>query len=163
MSVLLLNASFEPLRVITVRRAIGLVLAGKADLVEAGDTPLRSATATHPVPVVVRLRYMVTVPFTARVPLNRRTLAARDGGVCQVTGCTRPGSTIDHVIPRARGGRHEWSNVAAMCPRHNNAKGDRLLDELGRTLKAQPRAPRGPLVLVEASDTAWQPYLAHLT
>lgn len=165
MTVLLLNASFEPLRVISIRRALGLVLAGKADLVEAGDGELRGASASFPVPVVVRLRYMVTLPFAAQVPLNRRTLAARDGGTCQVVGCVRRGTTVDHVIPRSRGGAHTWSNVVAMCQPHNGTKGDQLLSELGWELKATPRAPRGPMLVLAAAGTAptpaWEPYLAY--
>ena len=163
MSVLLLNATFEPLSVITIRRAICLVLAGKADLVEHGDGEIRSATCAYPVPAVVRLRNFVRLPFAHRVPLNRRTLAARDGGRCQVAGCTRAGTTVDHIVPRSRGGRHEWANVALMCYPHNRTKSDRLLSELGWALKAAPRSPRGArLLLVVGANTpapTWEPYL----
>ena len=164
MSVLLLNATYEPLHVVTLRRAIGLILSGKADLVEAGDDEIRSATESYPVPLVIRLRRFVRLPFATRVPLNRRTLTVRDGGACQVSGCHRKGSTIDHIVPRVLGGRHEWGNVALMCHDHNQAKSDRLLSELGWKLKAAPRAPKGTyLVLVAAQakpDPAWEPYLA---
>lgn len=164
MTVLLLNASFEPLRIITLRRALGLVLAGKADLIEAGAGNVRAATETFPVPVVVRLRTMVTLPFTTRVPLNRRTLNVRDHGICQLVGCDARGTTIDHVVPRSKGGEHTWTNTVLMCPAHNGEKGDRLLDELGWELKAPPRAPRGALVVIAASgvqpDAVWEPYLA---
>ena len=166
MDVLLLNASYEPLRIITVRRAVMMVLAGRAVMVEAGDGHLRSASAAVPVPVVVRLRHMVRVPFAARVPLNRRTLARRDGGRCQVAGCSAAGHTIDHVVPRSRGGRHEWGNVALMCTAHNRAKSDRLLTELGWTLKRPPRPPSPACALVEVGDVptdAWVPYLRPAT
>lgn len=166
MTVLLLNASFEPLRVITVRRALGLVLAGKADLVvPAGDAHIRSAGgAEFEVPAVVRLRHMVRVPFQASAPLSRRAIRARDGRACQVAGCSRTGQTVDHIVPRSRGGTHEWTNVALMCLRHNSQKGDRLLDELGWTLKAEPRAPRGALILLaragmDAPPPLWAPFL----
>ncbi len=170
MTVLLLNASFEPLRVITVRRALGLVLAGKADLVErAGSSSIRSTGGQEfAVPAVVRLRRMVRVPFQATAPLSRRAISARDGHVCQVVGCLRPGQTVDHVVPRSRGGTHEWHNVVLMCVRHNSHKGDRLIDELGWRLKREPRAPRGALVMlaragINEPPAAWSTYLPALT
>ena len=161
MSVLLLNATFEPLSVITIRRAMGLVLAGKADLVEHGDGEFRSATRAYPVPAVVRLRNFVRLPFARSVPLNRRTLTSRDGGRCQVTGCTRAGTTVDHIVPRSRGGRHTWANVALMCYQHNRAKSDRTLSELGWTLRSVPRAPRGVRLVLGTAAAApmWEPYL----
>jgi 5-methylcytosine-specific restriction endonuclease McrA len=166
MTVLLLNASYEPLRVIPLRRAVGLVLAGKVDLVEAStDQVLRtSGGAQYAVPVVVRLRYMVKVPFQATVPLSRRAIDARDERRCQVAGCDRHGQTVDHVVPRSRGGAHEWTNVVLMCTRHNSHKGARLLSELGWHLKREPVAPRGELVIlaragIRQAPEAWAPYL----
>lgn len=166
MSVLLLNASFEPLRVITVRRALGLVLAGKADLIEPVDGALIRSTggATFEVPAVVRLRRMVRIPFQSTAPLSRRALLARDGHRCQVKGCNRAGQTVDHVVPRSRGGVHEWTNVTLMCVRHNSLKGDRLLSELGWRLESEPHAPRGAVVLLaragmQAPLPSWAPYL----
>jgi 5-methylcytosine-specific restriction endonuclease McrA len=166
MTVLLLNASFEPLRVITTRRALGLVLSGKADLVVPdGDGLIRSTGgAEFAVPAVVRLRRMVRVPFQATAPLSRRAIQARDGKRCQVVGCSRLGQTVDHLVPRSRGGEHEWTNVALMCVRHNSQKGDRLLQELGWKLKAEPTAPRGALVLLtragmESPPPLWAPFL----
>jgi 5-methylcytosine-specific restriction endonuclease McrA len=166
MTVLLLNASFEPLRVITTRRALGLVLSGKADLVVPdGDEHIRSTGgAEFAVPAVVRLRRMVRVPFQATAPLSRRAIQARDGKSCQVVDCQRVGQTIDHIVPRSRGGTHEWTNVTMMCVRHNSQKGDRLLHELGWRLKAEPTAPRGALVLLaragmESPHPSWAPFL----
>ena len=166
MTVLLLNASFEPLRVITTRRALGLVLADKADLVVPdGDGYIRSTGgAEFAIPAVVRLRRMVRVPFQATAPLSRRAIQARDGRSCQVVGCSRVGQTIDHIVPRSRGGAHEWTNVVMMCVRHNSQKGDRLLGELGWKLKSEPAAPRGALVLLaragmQAPLPLWAPYL----
>ena len=166
MTVLLLNASYEPLRVITLRRAIGLVLAGKVDLVESSaDQVLRtSGGAAYEVPVVVRLRNMVKVPFQATVPLSRRAIEARDERRCQVSGCDRHGQTVDHVVPRSRGGAHEWTNVVLMCTRHNSHKGAHLLSELGWHLKREPVAPRGELVIlaragIRQAPEAWAPYL----
>jgi 5-methylcytosine-specific restriction endonuclease McrA len=166
MTVLLLNASFEPLRVVTVRRGLGLVLSGKADLIAPLDGEYVRSTggATFEVPAVIRLRQMVRVPFQATAPLSRRALVARDGHRCQVSGCNRSGQTVDHIVPRSRGGSHEWTNVALMCVRHNSQKGDRLLSELGWRLRTEPRAPRGALILLaragmHSPHPAWAPYL----
>lgn len=166
MAVLLLNASFEPLRVITMRRALGLVLSSKADLVvPEGDKVIRTAGGlTFEMPAVVRLRRFVRVPFQATIPLSRLALQARDGKRCQVSGCNRAGQTIDHVVPKSRGGQHEWTNVALMCLRHNSAKGDRLLEELGWKLDRRPVAPRGALILlaragIQVPPDTWSPFL----
>ncbi len=167
MSVLLLNATYEPMRVLPLRRALALVLAGKAEMVKAGDGEIRSASDSFPVPAVIRLLYFVKLPFTGKVPLNRRALSVRDEGCCQVAGCRRSGATVDHVVPRSRGGDHRWENVVLMCRQHNKAKSDRLLSELGWELKRQPKAPRGGnayLVLVAASRApsaaeSWGPYM----
>ena len=162
MDVLLLNASCEPLRFITVRRALGMVITGRAVMVAAGDGHVHSASDEFPVPLVVRLRQMVRIPFAARVPLNRRTLSKRDAGRCQVAGCPDVGSTIDHVVPRSRGGRHEWRNVVLMCVAHNRTKSDRLLSELGWRLKRAPRPLAPAYALMEVGEEpigAWAPYL----
>lgn len=163
MSVLLLNASFEPLRVIPLRRAIGLIVSGKAEILAEGEGQIRSVSLTLPVPLVVRLREMVRVPFVAHVPLSRRAVLLRDGRRCQFSHCGRTASTIDHLVPRSRGGLHEWTNVVAACSQCNAKKGDRLIDELGWRLHRRPFAPRGPMVLFAAqvhhTPEAWTPFL----
>ncbi|MBU6217193.1 MAG: HNH endonuclease [Acidobacteria bacterium] len=169
MTVLLLNASYEPLRVVPRRRALGLLLAGKVDLVVADPGPgvRTSGGATFEAPAVLRLRHMVRVPFRSAVPLSRRAIEARDRRRCQVAGCDRAGQTVDHVVPRSRGGAHEWTNVVLMCTRHNSAKGSRLLVELGWHLEREPTVPRGELVLLaraglRTAPAAWLPYLPGL-
>lgn len=160
--VLLLNASFEVLRAIPINRAVVLVLQEKAEVVESGEEFVRSAYFQMPWPKVIRLKYFVRIPWKAKVALNRKNLALRDGGECQVVGCVRKGDTVDHVIPRSRGGLHEWMNTTSMCSKCNQAKGDKLLAELGWTLKHQPSVPAGGrmwLGLVEL-DPAWEPHLA---
>ena len=163
MPALLLNASFEAIRIIPLRRAMTLVLTGRGTMVEPLGEEWRTPSRTYPVPSVVKLVDMVKVPFAARVPLNRRTLKVRDGGSCQVVGCTSAGTTVDHILPRSRGGEHTWNNVVLMCAPHNEHKGDRLLRDLGWQLKTVPRAPRGALVLLTAAQTEpreeWLPYL----
>lgn len=162
-SVLLLNASYEPLRIISTRRAVCLVLAEKAEVIEEKSGRLRSATASVAIPAVIRLRHFVQIPFKATYPLNRRSLVVRDNHECQVSGCERIGSTIDHVVPRSRGGRHEWANVALMCPKHNFAKADKSLEQMGWTLKREPRQPTGVMWLLIGTgvehDPQWSTYL----
>jgi 5-methylcytosine-specific restriction endonuclease McrA len=159
---LLLNASYEPLRVIAFRRAVVLVIEGKADVVEEGDQQLRSASFAMAAPLVIRLRRMVKVPFRARLPLNRANLVIRDGHRCVY--CDRYGVplTIDHVVPRSRGGRHVWENVVAACGPCNHRKADKLLAELGWSLDVTPKAPKGRLLIGYAvldPDPSWGPYL----
>src|SRR5690349_4795487 len=103
---LVLNATFEPLAVVPLRRAVVLVLADKADVVERSGGQWRSAGAAVDVPAVIRLRRYVRVPYRARAPLTRHGLMARDGWRCQY--CTARAATVDHVVPRSRGGRHRW-------------------------------------------------------
>jgi 5-methylcytosine-specific restriction endonuclease McrA len=138
---LVLNATYEPLCVVSSRRAVVLVITGKAVTVEAGDTELHSERATIRVPVVVRLNRFVRVPFRASVPLTRRAVFARDGGRCVY--CRAPATSIDHVLPRSRGGEHTWENVVSCCRRCNHTKADRVITELGWRMPRQPRAPTG--------------------
>lgn len=157
-SVLLLNASFEVLRAVSLGRAVVLVLEDKAEIVEDTGEYVRSPSVQIPMPSVIRLKTFVKVPWKAKVALNRKNLVARDDGECQKVGCARRGDTIDHVQPRSRGGRHEWTNVTLMCGKHNQEKGDRLLSELGWTLKHQPTLPTRTIVL-GITDPAWEPHL----
>ena len=159
MTVLLLNASYEPLRVISMKRAVVLVLQDKAEIIEADEEPVRSATFEMLRPSVIRLVSYVNLPYRAKVPLNRRTLATRDRHTCQY--CGNHGNTIDHVIPRSRGGRHEWTNVVLACGPCNFTKSDRLLSELGWALPSQPSVPKTRLVIgMVERNPAWEPHLA---
>lgn len=157
MAVLLLNASFEPLHVIPLRRAIGLVVAGKVDVIANGDGEIHSTTRTFPIPAVLRLRYMVRVPFRQHVALSRRAVLIRDQKRCQFTHCDRTASTIDHVVPRSKGGEHVWTNVVAACAPCNTRKGSRSLADLGWSLKKRPIAPRGTVVLLSSAGVQTVP------
>ena len=113
--VLVLNASYEPLGVVPLRRALVLVLENKAVCLEESGAFMHSATVTVPAPSVVRLKRFVRVPYRGPVPLTRRALFARDGGRCMY--CGGVATSVDHVIPRSRGGKHVWDNVVASCRR----------------------------------------------
>lgn len=138
---LVLNATYEPLCVISGRRAAVLVLTEKAVPVAEGDAVLHSQSQELAVPVVVRLTRFVKVPFRASVTLTRRAVFARDRATCVYCGASA--TTIDHVLPRSRGGRHEWTNVVAACNRCNHRKADHTLAELGWRLRYEPKAPDG--------------------
>src|SRR5439155_24176172 len=151
---------YEPLCVVSSRRALVLVLGGKALAVENGETVLHSERAAYHVPVVVRLTRFVRVPYRGHVPLTRRPVFARDGGRCVY--CTAPATSIDHVVPRSRGGEHVWENVVSCCRRCNHAKADRALVELGWRLRRAPRAPTGAAWRVLGTGRMhprWRPYL----
>lgn len=157
---LLLNASFEPLCVVSIRRAVVLVLKDKAEVVARNGGALHSERASFPVPSVIRLTHFVRVPHRNRVPLSRRAVFARDGHRCQY--CNRAAENIDHVVPRSRGGAHVWENVVASCRSCNSRKEDRLPGEAGFHLRSLPRAPHSSLWLVATAgslDPAWEPYL----
>ena len=158
---LVLNATYEPLCVVSSRRAVVLVLSGKAVPVEAADDEVHSERLSLRIPVVVRLTRFVRVPFRAHVPLTRRAVFARDGGRCVY--CAAPATSIDHVIPRSRGGEHVWENVVSCCRRCNHAKADRALVELGWRMHPPPAAPTGPAWRVLGTgrmDPQWRPYLS---
>jgi 5-methylcytosine-specific restriction endonuclease McrA len=157
---LVLNATFEPLCVVPLRRAVVLVLAEKAVVVEAGDGVMRSERTAIQIPTVVRLSHFVRVPYRRDVPLTRRAVLDRDGHVCVYCGIRA--DTIDHVRPRSRGGLHQWTNVVAACARCNHRKGDRLLAELGWHLAAPPQQPPATVAVVMGwtkRDPSWQRYL----
>lgn len=162
--VLLLNATYEPLALVTDRRAVILLLAGRAEPVATRPEARRfhAASVSVEVPAIVRLVHMVRIPRWARTPpLTRRAVLRRDQGRCAY--CSEIADTVDHVVPRSRGGRHEWTNVVASCRRDNFAKGDHLLSELGWSLPFTPGVPQGNMWrlrhLAEV-DPLWEPYLA---
>ena len=161
--VLLLNVTYEPLTTVGLRRAVCLVLGGKAEIVhhDVGGAVLHAATVALATPSVIRLSRYVRVPYRNRVPLTRAALMRRDNYRCAY--CGRRAETIDHVIPRSRGGQHIWENCVASCTICNHRKADRLLEELGWTLAVLPAVPRGAhWRLVGAQhdgDPQWAAYL----
>jgi 5-methylcytosine-specific restriction endonuclease McrA len=157
---LLLNATYEPLCVVSSRRAIVLVLAAKAESVDVTADVVHAATVSLPVPVVARLTRYVRVPFPASVPLSRRAVFTRDASTCVY--CGGSATSIDHVVPRSRGGTHTWDNVVAACRRCNHTKADRSLAELGWKLPQPPRTPSGAawrLLGARTVDPRWQEWL----
>lgn len=158
----MLNATYEPINVCTVRRAVVLLLKDKAELIERGEWQLRSASATLDRPVVIRLVSYVRVPRDPhRRKITRRAVFARDDWTCQYCGA-RANLTVDHVVPRSKGGPSSWDNIVASCAPCNRRKGDSLLRQAGMRLLRQPRTPSPNVFIQVASPTipaAWRAYL----
>ena len=164
MSVLVLNATYEPLSVVSVQRAIVLLLKEKAEILEAAEARLRAQHLSIPVPLVIRMVYYVRIPRYMVLPLSRRTVLARDQYTCQYCGAApgRADLTIDHVVPRSRGGETQWDNVVTACRPCNQRKGSRTPKEAGMPLHSAPRRPRfvALALLGEAKDReVWSKYL----
>ena len=160
--VLVLNASYEPLNVCSVRRAHVLVWKGKAEVVESLDQPLRSSSSTFAWPNVIRLVTYVRVPRAIKRRISRRVLFARDGWRCVYCGTSGGRLTLDHVVPRSRGGDSVWENVVTACAPCNLRKGDRSLAEASMTLPHPPRAPAPVLFIRLATHRVpetWRQYL----
>jgi 5-methylcytosine-specific restriction endonuclease McrA len=148
MGCLALNASYEPLTILPVRRALRLVIDRKAEALEVDrDRPFRSETLEMPAPVVIRLVRYVHVPRRFRRQVTNTFLFARDGYRCQYCGRHRTelgyreSLTRDHVVPVSRGGGNGWTNVVTACSRCNLHKGDALPEEAGLHLLTRPRVP----------------------
>ena len=157
---LVLNTTYEPLCVVSARRAVVLLLTQKADLVADSGRRMHSERLSVEVPSVIKLRSFVRVPYRRRAALNRRAVFARDGSRCQY--CAAPAESIDHVVPRSKGGEHVWENVVAACRPCNTRKRDRLLSETPMALRRRPTAPRELTWITVAAGTvpdAWEPYL----
>lgn len=137
---LILNATYEPLSVVSSRRAVVLVIRGKAVVLEGRDEQWSSESATFIVPSVVKLTSYVRVPYQRTVPVTRRAVFGRDDHICQY--CRGPAESIDHVIPRSRGGQHTWDNVVAACRRCNVRKGSKLPNETDLKLLRRPEPPK---------------------
>jgi 5-methylcytosine-specific restriction endonuclease McrA len=161
--VLVLNATYEPINVCTVRRAVVLLLKEKAEVIEHGEWQLHSATSTISRPVVIRLVSYVRIPRdTHRRKITRRAVFARDDWTCQYCG-SRSNLTVDHVIPRSKGGGSSWDNIVASCAPCNRRKGDSLHVNVGMKLRKEPRTPNPNVFIQVASPTiptAWLQYLA---
>ncbi len=160
---LVLNATYEPINVCTVRRAVVLLLKSKAEVIEHSEWRLHSANSTMARPVVIRLVSYVNIPRdTHRRRITRRAVFARDDWTCQYCG-SRSNLTVDHVVPRSKGGGSSWDNIVASCAPCNRRKGNALPRQAGMHLVRQPKAPNPSVFIHVASPTipiAWRAYLA---
>ncbi len=159
----MLNSSYAPLNVCTVRRAHVLVFKGRAEVIEEYSQPLHSASDTYARPHVIRLLGYVHVPQAIKRKISRRALFARDGWRCAYCGSSTGKLTLDHIIPRSRGGKSVWENVVSSCAPCNHRKGSRLLHEAQMALRISPRPP-APAVFIHLAAVKippnWVPYLS---
>ncbi len=162
MRTLVLNAGYEPLAVVSFKRALLLVMNEKATVILHDEgNPVHGTTGDWVRPSVILLTRYVRTPRVHQVPVSRRGVLRRDEHRCAY--CGKSAGTIDHVLPRSRGGRDTWENLVACCLRCNNVKGDRTPQEMGWELSLVPSPPRGAQWTVrgtERSDPRWEPYLA---
>jgi len=161
--VLVLNATFEPINVCTVRRAAVLVLKERAEIVERSRWALHAENVTLPKPLVIRLVTYVKIPRDAhRRKITRRAVFARDSWTCQYCGHERGTLTVDHVIPRSKGGNSTWENIVTCCAACNRRKGNREPKQANMRLRRRPHAPSPTIFVHVATPTipsVWQQYL----
>ncbi len=159
--VLVLNQDYRALTVCSVQRAIVLIHLRKADLVEAIDGHfMRSPSIAFPWPSIVRLKFYVRVPYR-RIMLSRKNILRRDNFRCQYCG-SRENLTVDHIVPKSRGGEDTWRNLSAACTSCNNKKGNRTPEEARMPLRRKPFRPSHVMFIrdyVGTLDETWKPYL----
>lgn len=165
MRTLVLNAGYEPMQLVSWQRALCLVLSQKAEVIARYDAVVRSVSAEVQLPSVVRLvRYVQVVSRLGLVRCTRKNVLLRDHYQCQYCGVKcRPGAiTIDHVVPRSRGGKTTWTNVVAACHTCNRRKGSRSVEAAGLVLLKVPRRPSWRDLMDDLSRDSggdWLPYL----
>jgi 5-methylcytosine-specific restriction endonuclease McrA len=159
--VLVLNQNYEPMSVCSARRAIILLYLEKAEMIERNHEMVHSVSTAMPLPSIVRLHRLIQVP-RKRILLNRKNIIKRDKHRCQYCGTASGPVTVDHIIPKQRGGRDTWENLVCACVRCNTKKGNNTPKEAGMLLRRKPRKP-GYLFfiqhLVGIPDERWKPYL----
>jgi len=160
--VLVLNQSYEPISVCSAKKALLLLFLTKAEMVEQhAGIGIRSMRETYPYPSVIRLSAYLRVPFK-KIELSRKNILRRDGFQCQYCGTRQPPLTVDHIIPRSRGGADQWENLTTACVKCNNRKGNRTPEEAHMKLLSVPRKPHHVLFLKHYAgkvDDTWRAYL----
>lgn len=161
-AVLMLNHNYEPLTTTNARRAIIMVLTGKAEVVEESGFFLRSVSMTFGIPSIIRLLMFVRYAHRMHIQLSRQNILRRDRRTCQYCGRGDGMMTIDHVVPRSLGGHDTWENLVCACSACNNRKGDRTPEQAGMPLLKPPRKPTVRSFLFQNAGTVrttWQLYL----
>lgn len=162
--VLVLNHNYEPLNVCNMRRAVSLLLLGKADVVEETDAEVNTVQGSLTAPSILKMRYTVRRPMP-QLRLSRHSILARDHYTCQYCGQRGKELTIDHVIPRWVGGGNTWDNLVACCRKCNLKKADKTPQQAGMKLNRKPRRPQFipylslPTYLKAQNRDDWRLYL----
>jgi 5-methylcytosine-specific restriction endonuclease McrA len=161
-NVLILNQNYEPMSVITAKKAVILIYLGKAEIIERHPIwEVRSVRTAIPFPSIVRLIAFINIP-RKRVVLSRKNIIKRDNGRCQYCGSPHKPLTVDHVLPKNRGGEDSWENLACACVSCNNRKGNRTPEEAKMPLIRKPQRPTHIFFMqhfVGVVDERWKPYL----
>ena len=158
---LILNATYQPLSIASAKRSVALMLSNKINVIKTSNLELRSESSTIKIPKVAALNYYVKAPYARRVALNRENIFIRDHNICQYCGVQA--ESIDHIIPKSKGGKHEWQNVVAFCKRCNLIKADKDLNQTILKLIQSPLAPEGNFwiktIIGSNPDPEWEEYL----
>ena len=158
---LILNSTFQPLSVANAKRSVSLLLSKKINVIKKSKLQIRSENKIIYIPKVALLTYYVKAPYARRVALNRSNIFIRDFYTCQY--CGSKAESLDHIIPKSRGGQHEWSNVVACCKKCNLVKADKLLNQTILKLKNFPIKPEGNFwiktIIGSNPDPEWKEYL----
>lgn len=165
-SVLVLNQNYLPINVCNARRAIKLVFKEKAEVVQACPEFASAANVQLALPSIIRLHCLVRQP-RIRVSINRRNILRRDNYTCQYCGSQPPSGelTIDHVVPRSKGGQFQWTNLVTACKPCNHRKANRTPQQASMPLQQKPKDPSNHLALsfkwrIPSDRADWQPYLS---
>jgi len=161
-NVLVLNQSYEPLLICDVKRAIVLVIQEKASIVKAvDDVMLRTVSDSYPVPSIIRIQRYIRINQWMAI-LNKNNIFKRDNYTCQYCGARNVPLTIDHVVPRVKGGGDTWNNLVTACHQCNNRKGHKPLKEVGMVLLRRPKKPHRIHTLQRYARSVvneWRPFL----
>ncbi|MCK7472490.1 MAG: HNH endonuclease [Rhodopseudomonas palustris] len=159
--VLILNQNYEPLSICSARKAVVLQVLGKVEVIESSDRTVRSVSECYILPSIVRLSRLIHVP-RKRILLSRNNIIKRDNHRCQYCGTEKSPFTVDHIVPRDRGGLDTWENLVCACSLCNSRKRNRTPQEAGMQLLRKPRKP-GYLFFIQTQahipDERWKPYL----
>lgn len=159
--VLILNQNYEPMSVIAAKKAVVLLYLGKVEIIEHHSEYIHSVSRALPYPSIVRLMSFINMP-RKRVVLSRKNILKRDGQRCQYCGSSQRSLTVDHVIPKNRGGEESWENLVCACVQCNNRKGNRTPEEAGLHMARKPQKPNHLFYIqhfVGMVDDRWKPYL----
>ena len=160
--VLVLNQDFTPISVCSAERAFLLLYLDKAELIhQAKDTKMRTINASYPMPSVIRLSRYIVIPYK-RVMLTRQNIFKRDGNICLYCGSPKD-LTLDHVLPKSRGGDSSWINLATACKKCNSLKGDKTPKEANMSLIKQPFKPSYIMFVRHFSGFTSEDWLKYLS
>jgi len=160
-NVLILNQSYEAVGVCNAKRAIIMIFLGKGEMIEKYKYLIRSAFTAYPLPSIIRLNRYITLP-RKKILLSRKNILKRDNYRCQYCGKKSIAMTIDHVIPKVKGGTYSWDNLVCACIPCNHKKGNNSPEQSGLLLLTIPRKPNNIIFIkdvVGISDDRWKPYL----